>query len=232
MRKNISLAIFILFVIIPFHGGSINFRDKEMTLISFNVNIHSEIKKHLDHFDNLFPSIKNTNADKIIAKIKEQSWGSLVDVLQRETGMIILPISTFGKSISYDIYNFPNVNISKAQQKGFSKYYMKIDIQINPEVLTNMSSSKAKKDTSIKPIKLKIGEIKPVITITLTAYPNNGIIPIGKYIGVSDTQAVWSPENASIFDGLVNDVNNNDSSTLMSLMNEAINDLATNMLIK
>lgn len=232
MRILLSVSAIILFVITPSHAGSVNYRDKEMTLISFSVSIHSDAKMYLEHFDSHFPTVKNSKADKIIAKIVEQTWGSLTDILQRETGMIILPITTFGNSISYDVYGYPDVNISKAQRKGFSKYYMKIDLQIGPEVLQYPISAKSKKDSTLRPVKLKSGEIKPVVTITLTTYPTNGIIPLGKYIGVSEAPAAWSPENVSILDGLVNANGKTDLSTLMSLINDAINDLATNMLIK
>ena len=232
MRRLLLLLTIIILVVTPFQVGSINYRDKEMTLISFTVNLHSDIKKYLDQFDSYFPSVKNKDADKIIAKILEQSWGSMIDILQHETGMIILPITTFGSVINYDVYGFPDINISKAQRKGFSKYYMKVELQISPEIFPYPMGIKAKKDTTLRPVKLKSGEIKPVVTITLTTYPNNGIIPLGKYIGVAEVPSVWLPENVTTLDGLINSNNKTDLTTLMSLINEAISDLATNMLIK
>lgn len=232
MKRFLLISTIILFVITSFQAGSVNYRDKQMALISFNVKIHSDIKKYLEHFDSNFPLAKKSKADKIVAKIMERTWGSLTDILQRDIGMIILPIRTFGNSIGYDVYDFPDANVSKAQRKGYSKYYMKIDLQISPEVFPYPMSSKAKNDSTLSPVRPASGEIKPVVTITLTTYPTNGIIPLGKYVGVSEAPSVWASENVSILDGLVNTNSKTDLSTLMSLINEAIKDLTTNMLIK
>lgn len=232
MRKTLLILAITIFVITPFRVSSQRYKNKEISLISFNVTIHSEVKKYLDQYENSFSSVKNAKADKIIAKIKEQAWGSFVDVLQREIGMIILPVSTFGNSISYDDYGFPDVNISKAQRKGFSKYYMKIDMQIGPEMPQFPISHKAKNDSTVQSTLLKDGEIKPVVTITLTTFPENGIMPLSKFVGIAESPAAWSSDDPLVLDGLINDNNKTDLSTLMSLINEAITDLSINMLIK
>jgi len=106
---------------------------------------------------------------------------------------------------------------------------MKIDLQIGPEAYQPISSFK--NDTTSQRAKLKSGEIKPMVTITLTTYSENGIIPIGKYVGIAIAPTAWSADNASILDGLVNTNSKNDLSTLMSLINEAINDLSINILV-
>ncbi|NOU16886.1 MAG: hypothetical protein HOO91_04935 [Bacteroidales bacterium] len=229
MRKIIALTTFIFMVIIPFQVGSINYKNKEISLISFNITIHPDIKKFLDQFEGSFPVIKNSNADKIVAKIKEQTWSSLVDKLQSDIGMIILPISTFGKDISYDAYGFPDITISKAQRKGFSKFYMKIDLRIEPESVQFTNSYKSKYDTT-QHLLMKKGDIKPMVTITLTTYPKNGIIPLGKYTGITISSNAWSASDTSFLEGLINANTKNDLTTLMGLINEAINDLSLNIL--
>lgn len=229
MRKIIVLTTFIFMVIIPFQVGSINYKNKEISLTSFNITIHPDIKKFLDQFEGSFPSIKNSNADKILAKIKEQTWGNLVDKLQSDIGMIILPISTFGKDISYDAYGFPDIAISKAQRKGFSKFYMKIELRIEPESAQFANNYKAKYDTT-QYLKMKKGDIKPMVTLTLTTYPQNGIIPLGKYTGITISLNAWSANDTSFLEGLINANTKNDLTTLMGLINEAINDLSLNIL--
>lgn len=216
----------------PFHALSQKYANKEMSLISFNVSIHPDTKKYLDQFESHFSSVKNTDADKIIAKVKEQVWGAMVDSLQQEIGMILLPISTFGNKIGYDAYNFPDVSISKAQRIGFSRFYMKVELEIGPKVLQYPLSHKERNDSTLQSEKPKEGEEKPVVTITITCYPTNGIIPIGKYIGSSEASNIWKPGNTAVLDGLVNSNNKNDLTTLMSLVNEAIFDLIINMQIK
>jgi hypothetical protein len=235
MRKYLLSAAILILVGVPFNVGSANhknvkYKNKEMTLISFSISIHPETKRYLDQFESYFPSVKNPNADKIIAKIKEQTWGSIVDILQKDIEMIILPISTFGKNISYDNYGFPDVNISKAQRKGFSKFYMKIDLQIGPEIYQPLGSFKD--DTTKQRVKLNSGEIKPMVTITITTYSANGIVPIDKYVGNAIASNTWSSDDSSIIDGLVNATSRNDPSTLMSLINEAINDVSANIQIQ
>lgn len=232
MKKLLLIPVIIIFVVTPFRAGSINYKNKEMSLISFSITIHPETKKFLDNLDSYFPPVKNNNADKILAKIKEQTWGSLVDILQSNVGMIILPINTFGNNATYDAYGFPEISISKAQRKGFSKFYMKIDLQISPRDLQHPVNYKTKNDSTQEQTKLKPGELKPVVQIILTTFPENGIIPLGRYEGFSESSIVWTADNASILDGLVNSSNKTDLSTLMSLINEAVNDLSLNMLIK
>jgi len=233
MKKILLLSSILIIIVMPLKALQNKYRNKEITLISFNIIIHSDTKKCLDSFENYFPAIKKSNADKIIAKIKEQAWGSIVDVLQREIGMIILPVNTFGDKISYDSYGFPDVNVSKAQRKGYSKFYMKIEMQIGPEpAIQYPVSYKSKKDTTSQSGKLKAGEIKPVVTITLTTYPDNGLVPLDKFIGVAESTTVWSTTNETILDGLINTNVTTDLSNFMSLINEAVNDLSINMLIE
>lgn len=222
-----------MIIVIPTKALQNKYRNKEISLISFNIIVHSDTKKCLDSFEGYFPAVKNSNADKIIAKIKEQAWGSIVDVLQREIGMIILPVNTFGDKVSYDAYGFPDANVSKAQRKGYSKYYMKIEMQIGPEpAIQYPVNYKAKKDTTNQSVKLKSGEIMPVVTITLTTYPDNGLVPLDKFIGVAESPMAWSTSNESILDGLINTNVTTDLSNFMSLINEAVNDLSINMLIE
>lgn len=230
---RILIIIAVSFIIAsPYQAVSQKYKNKDVTLISFNISIHPDTKKYFDQFESKFPSVKNKNADKIISKIKEQAWGSIVDTLQQEIGMVILPISTYGNKIGYDAYDFPDVSISKAQRIGFSRFYMKIDLEIAPKTLQYPQSNKDKRDTTLQSEKPKEGEIKPVVTITITCYPTNGIIPVGKYIGSAEASGVWKAGNTSILDGLINANSKKDLSTLMSLINEAIFDLTINMQIK
>lgn len=226
---RVLLIIVTLGILIPLQAVSQKYKNKEMSLISFNISIHENTKKYLNQYENLFPSVKNANADKIISKIKEQAWGSLVDSLQQNIGVVLLPISTFGNKISYDAYDFPDVNISKAQRIGFSKFYIKIDLEIGPEATQYPINKKEKHDVAVQ---LKDGEIRPVVTLTITCYPEKGIIPIGKYVGSAQTPTIWASGKPSILDGLINSNYKIDLSTLLGLINEAIFDAVINMQVK
>jgi hypothetical protein len=227
MRVFIYFSFIIILFDTPSKAISINYKDKAISLIAFNVNISSETKRFLEQFESQFSLASNPNANKIIAKIKDHTWSSLVDSLQKNVGMIILPISTFGTSISYDNYGFPDVNVSKAQKKGSSKFYMKVELQIGSETLP--PNPNLKKDTSYHIIKLKEGEIRPMVTITLTTFSNDGILPIGKYVGIAISPLAWKLDDSSIIDGMVNDNINANSSSLMTLINVAITKLSKNI---
>lgn len=231
MKRFILLTGVIILIGLPFQLSSTNYKNKEITLIQFNVTIQPEIKKYLYQFENSFPALKNEKADKIIGKIKEQSWSALQDKLQQEIGMIITPLNSLGDRISYDVYDFPDVGVSKAQKKGASKFYMKVDLLIGPEMFqyTTHSSSKNKKDSTSQYTRLKEGEIKPMITITLTTFPNNGILPLDKFVGTATAPTAWTID-ASTLDGLVNEKNKNDLSTFMSLIQKAVDELVISIL--
>lgn len=231
MKKLILITAVIVLIGLPFHVGCTNYKNKEITLIQFNVTIQPEIKKYLYQLEDNFPPLKNEKADRIIGRIKDYAWSALQDKLQQQIGMIVMPLNTLGDRISYDVYDFPDVGISKAQKKGASKFYMKVDLQIGPEIFqyTTHTSSKDKKDSLPQYTRLKEGEIKPMITITLTTYPNSGILPLDKFVGTTAAPSIWAV-NASILDGLVNTNNKNDQSTLMSLTQKAIDELVISIL--
>lgn len=230
MKKLAILLGVLSLMALPYKGISQKYKNREITLIQFNVTIQPEIKKQLDQLESKFPETKNKNIDPIIAKIKEESWELIFEKLQHDVGMLVMPINTLGDQISYDVYGFPDVGITKAQKKGATKYYMKVDLQIGPELYQYATStSKDKKENTPQRVILNSDEIKPVVTITLTTFPTNGIIPLNKYIGSIVAPNVLKVD-ASILDGLVNDTIKNDKSTLMSLIAATVEELTLSIL--
>ena len=84
---------------LPYKGISQKYKNREITLIQFNVTIQPEIKKQLDQLESKFPETKNKNIDPIIAKIKEESWELIFEKLQHDVGMLVMPINTLGDQI-------------------------------------------------------------------------------------------------------------------------------------
>lgn len=230
--KSIQLILVVIILVNPYKSVSQKYKNKEVSLISFSISINPETKVFFDQFESHFPETKNNNADRIVSKLKEQAWSALLDSLQQEIGMAILPINTFGTKVGYDIYNFPDVNIIKAQRIGYSKFYLKIDLEIGPEIIQTSLLQKLKTDTTLQKAMPKEGEIKPIVKITITCYPANGIVPVGKYIGSAQASSIWTSKDISILDGLVNSNVKTDFSTIMSLVTEAIYDATINMQIK
>ncbi len=229
MKSIFSITLSLLLAL-PFIGHSQRYKNKDVALISFSVSIHDDIKAYLDKFESQFPNTANNKSDKIIALIKDLTWAALADSLQEGVGMSVLPVTTFGNRSNYDDYNYPNIGISKAQQIGYSKIFIKIDLEINPEPPINQSYSKNKSNSQT--IKPKEGEIMPFVSLTVTCFSVNGIIPIGKYTGTTQATAIWKDGNSSILDGLVNIDFKTDQSTIMSLITHCIHDAVKNMKAK
>ena len=76
MRSALFLLVLFLFAT-PYKGVSQKYKNKEVSLISFNISIHPEAKNFFDQFESQFPAAKNSNADRIISKLKEQAWGAI-----------------------------------------------------------------------------------------------------------------------------------------------------------
>lgn len=230
MKSILSITLSLLFTL-PFIGYSQRYKNKDVSLISFSVSIHDDVKAYLDKFESQFPNTADNKADKIIALIKDQTWVALVDSLQQGVGMSVLPVTTFGNRSNYDEYNYPNIGISKAQQIGYSKIFIKIDLDINPEPPLYQNSSKIKSNI-VQTVKPKEGEIMPFVSLTITCFSTNGIIPIGKFTGTVQASTIWKDGNSSMLDGLVNADSKTDQSTIMSLITHCIHDAVKNMKVK
>jgi len=230
MKSIFSITLSLLLAL-PFIGYSQRYKNKDVALISFSVSIHDDVKAYLDKFESQFPNAVNNKADKIIALIKDQTWAALADSLQEGVGMSVLPVTTFGNRSNYDEYKYPNIGISKAQQIGYSKIFIKIDLEINAEPTLSQSNLKVKTN-SAPTAKPKVGEVMPFVSVTLSCFSNNGIIPIGKFTGTAQATTIWKDGNSSILDGLVNDNAKTDQSTIMSLITHCIHDAVKNMKVK
>lgn len=226
MKSIFCIALSIL-TSFPFTGYTQRYKNKDVALISFNVSIQSDIKAHLNQFEDQFPNTSNPKADKIIAKVMDQTWSALADSLQQSVGMSVLPIRSFGNRSNYNEYDYPNLSIRRAQQIGFSKIFIKIDIEISPDSPLNQTNLKLKSGT--RSDKSTNSELMPYVTLTLTCYSVNGIIPIGKYVGTMQSSTIWETGNSSVVDGLVNNNFEPNNSTLLGLITHAISDVTKNM---
>lgn len=228
MKTILTLTLSIV-LSLPYVGFSQRYKNKDIALISFSLTIHEDIKAYLNKFEDQFSNTSNVKADKIISLIKNQSWLAIIDSLQEGVGLSVLPISTFGNKSNFDEYNYPNIGISKAQQLGYSKYFIKIDLDIKPYTTIYQTNTKSNPNQTDKP---KDGEIMPYVTLTLTCYSNNGMMPIGKFTGSSQASSIWKANDSSILDGLINSEYKNDQTTLMSLITKCLHSITLNMKAK
>jgi len=229
IMKHFIITISVLTLILqPLSSGSINYKNKQFALISFNLTIHQQVKEKLDQLSSYFPEVERMKADKIISRIMDYTWFLLEDRLQRELGMYILPTNTAGKQFDYNAYGYPNTSINKAIHRGTSKFYLKIDMSIEPEIIQSFSISsmaKIKKDSSTTIADSTQNQgFKPKIVIDFTSYSEKGIIPIDKFTGTFIAAEPWLFE-PKILDGLTNTKECTEQDNLCLLINEAITDL-------
>lgn len=208
-----------------------NYRNKQLALISYSYNIHQNIKPQLDEFAYLFPDAQESKADKTIATLKNNSWQILKERLEEETSMYILPITAHGNDFKYDEYGFPDMSINRALRKGNSRYYIRVSVTI--ATLSNKADkgygTTVNKDTTQNPKAIPEGSLVPEITIEVTTYTREGILPMQKVVGSAIATEPWviSP---STFDGLKKgeELKLNDPNNIMGLINSAITNLLGN----
>lgn len=213
------------------HAYSQNYRNKQLALISFDVTIEQSLKVVLDEQADLFPETDNKKADRIVARLKERSWYLIKDKLENETEMYILPLNAHGKSFKYDDYGFPDVSINRALRVGTSKYYIKVDLELNSvsyQKDTGYGASTSETDTT-EIIEVKEGDIIPEVKVTITSFTNNGIIPMHKASGYSTVKLPWIISE-DIFNGLINQKEfvSEEVTTILGLIDLATTDLIKN----
>ena len=231
MKKiGIYLALTALFGITSKLAAQ-NYSNKQLALISYEYNIHQNIKPLFDEFAYLFPESKNKKADKTTGLLKEKTWYLLKERLEEETGMYILPLNTHGNDFKYDVYGFPEMNINRAIRKGNSKYYIKIAVTISAYSTKAETGygSKTSKDSAENFEDILEGAVIPEITIEVTTYNHKGIIPMQKVSGNSTAEIPWVIGKHT-FEGLTKGetLKLNDPLNIMGLLNSAITNLLEN----
>lgn len=207
-----------------------NYTNKQLALISYNYTVLQNIKPQFDEFSHLFSGIGGPKVDKVISALKTNSWILLKERLEEETGMYILPIDAHGREFTYDEYGFPNMSINKALRKGSSPFYIKIAVTIADQSGKSEKGygSAPKKDAkTADPIDKQA--VLPAITIEVTTYTKNGIIPLQKVIGTAVASEPWVLNDAS-FQGLKlsEPFNLDEPQNVMSLFNQALTNLIKN----
>lgn len=231
--KNKLLALFLLLLVIsPFNAGSINYRNKHLALIAFNVTISPQMMVHLTSLESSFPEVKNHKTNKIIKRIKDITWILLEDRLEREIGLYLYPVNIYGNQFDYDEYEFPNTSINKAIRRGNSKFYLRVDLNIEFENVSTPtgygSTPRQRRDTSSTATEEPLPEPKPRIVFNITTYSEKGVIPVDKFLGQAKGNEHWVFDS-NFLNGLVNDQFSEDPKTFMGLMNQAISNLILNM---
>lgn len=223
MRNYIVFLLTILFLNLNVNVFAQKYRNKEVALISFRVNMDPSYHAKFSEYTHLFREPVKPQQDRIIGHLTADIWDIIKQQLTNDIGMIILPIDAYGEKFSYDQYGFPNTSINRALQKGNSKFYISIDVEIGPEFMSKYVT-KTSSDSTPQVIQLAPNEIKPRITIKMNIYNDKGIIPVANTKGEAIESKVVTL-NDKYFDGFVNTNLNSPNETLYKLVNQAVKEL-------
>lgn len=174
-----------LFFIIALLVTSINaqnIKNKQFALFNYNLNISKDFIEEIADLESFIDNIKTYNDpgnDKLNAILVHVIYYNLKDKLTQELEIEILPINTFMREVKYDDYGYPNTNIRDAIRKGDSRYYFKLEAQLE-------SITKKKREESPELFEdIDYPVTYPELTITITVNNKEGIIPVAKWIGTT-----------------------------------------------
>lgn len=230
MRQRV-LFLILLFLTSSLGVSAQKYRNKQLGLISYGYIVNPTVKSKFDEYAYLFPDSKNSKTDKVISTLKVHTWLLLKELLEEGTEMYILPIDAHSNVFKNDPYGFPNVTINTAIRRGNSRFYLRVVVNINAPVNKTERGygSLVKKDTSLSDKELEEGAFYPEISVEVTTYNRNGILPVQKVTGSASPSTPWVISEDT-FKGLIKgqEADLNDEETFLGLLNRAIKKLVAN----
>ncbi len=176
------LSVIALFLFIGLSLSAQNIRNKQFSLFSYNLNISNDFSEEITELEPFMDNIKTYNDpgnEKIKAILVHIIYYTLKDKLESELEVEILPINTFMRKVKYDDYGYPKTNIRDALRKGDSRFYFKVEVNIE-------SLTKKKRDDNPELFEdIDYNVCYPELTMEVTVYNNEGIIPVAKWLGVT-----------------------------------------------
>lgn len=182
MQIKKIITLFVLCFITLFSVKAQNIRNKQFTLFSYNLSVSKDFAQEISSLQPFIETIKTYNDpgnEKLKAVLIHIIYYTLKDNLEEELEVEILPINTFMRNVKYDDYGYPDANIREALRKGDSKFYFKVDAELN--TLTE----DMRDDNPDMFADLDYPVTYPELTIDITVYNNEGIIPADKWTGAT-----------------------------------------------
>lgn len=180
MKRNTLYVLIILFFATSLTVHAQNIKNKQFSLINYDLSISNDFIEEVADLESFVENIKTFNDpgnEKLKAVFIHTIYYTLKEHLEQELEMEILPINTFMRNVKYDDYGYPKTNIRKALRKGDSKYYFSVDAEIK-------SLTKDKRDESPELFSSRdYPTVYPELSIEITVFKNEGIIPVAKWIG-------------------------------------------------
>ena len=170
------LILITLVFIIALNAKSQNITNKQFALINYELEISDEFRDDMKPVKKFLKTVEVHNKDtddKLKALMVHHMYYHLAEELENNLEIVILPINTFNQSVNYNDFGYPKEKISKIQRIGDSPFYFKINVNIG-----SLTEEKMKMNPKLK------GDITfPLITVDITVYSNEGIIPVFKWHG-------------------------------------------------
>jgi hypothetical protein len=181
-KKYFLLLIIVLFTSTLFGQ---NIKNKQFSLFSYELSISKDLIDELSELESFVDGIKTYNDpgnEKLKAIFVHTLFYNLKDNLQNELEMEILPVNTFMREVKYDDYGYPKTNIREALKKGFSRFYFKVEVELE-------SLTKNKREENPELFEdIDYNVTYPQINIRITVYNNQGVIPVAKWEGSSTSK--------------------------------------------
>lgn len=178
-KKHFLLIIIVLFSTTLFGQ---NIKNKQFSLFSYELSISKDLVEELSELESFVDGIKTYNDsgnEKLKAIFVHTLFYNLKDNLQNELEMEILPVNTFMREVKYNDFGYPKTNIREALKKGYSRFYFKIEVDFE-------SILKEKREDNPELFKdINHSVTYPQISMKITVYNNQGVIPVAKWSGSS-----------------------------------------------
>lgn len=164
MKRMILTAIILIGISINAFGY--DYANKQLAPIGYTLNLSPEVK---DLLKQQSPDIFAT--EKAETKFRFIVYFALENALKSK-GISVLPYQCFGKKGSTDEFGFPKMMMHKAAKTGVSKYYFKIDVDVD----------------FAEPVSENKGAL--VVKMVLTSFKSPSIIPLDKIDTESTTEII------------------------------------------
>jgi len=152
-----------------------DFSYQQFTLIGYTIQLSDDFQ---EAGGNVAKTLDNTGyPDKLHEFFAHQTYSQLVRLFEKELNIYVLPVNSLGKKARYDDLGYPEVSIQKAIREGSTKYFLKVDVNIQ---LDNQSKK-------VKGYNPADGYAQPVVAINVSLYSNKGYMPVKTATGTGRT---------------------------------------------
>jgi len=174
MKRYLIITLLSAFISTSLLGQ--NIVNKQFALLNYHLDLTKEFRKDLEDFKSFFNSVDVHNKeakDRLKAIMIHDVYYHLSERLEDEFEIDIMPINTFMQKIKYTDFGYPKTNINKALRVGDAHFYFKLRV-----IFDSMTEERKKNDPKLE------GDIFfPTITINITVYNDEGVIPVEKWHG-------------------------------------------------